>query len=408
MINNNKIAFFCHPYHRGGVTRWMADAATAFADAGKEVYFITVEPIKEFFSAKGRETLLELLEKQHSKAHIVSTQVGYEFEFGTPEYRAFIYKKLLAQLPACTPVIVSDDAVVWAAATALYATYPVIGVLHSDEDTYYNLAIQYQQQASFFACVSGRVHNALKIKIPVYDQAHIATIPCGIDITAFGPASGNGPLKLVYAGRLTAYQKRAGDLALICRELAKTEIHFHLHIVGDGDLKDTIEQEIIVDGLGQQVTFHGWLPRQEVATLLGKCDILLLTSDSEGMPIAMMEALASGCGVVGTRVSGIEDQEHQTLAMQCFRVYTTGDIPDAIHKIKEIEAIPKAARQQAARQLAETEFSMEKCMARYKQAIATINFTPSPLPKVRLTVAEGIHSRAIAFARSVKVRLLHS
>ena len=409
MSGNNKIAFLCHPYHRGGVTRWMADAAAAFAEAGKEVYFVTVEPTKAFFSAKGRDTLLQLLAAQNSKAHILSAKVSYEFEFGTPEYRAFIYKKLLAQLPAGTPVIVSDDAVVWASATAMCATYPVIAVLHSDEAHYYALATKYQQQVAFFTCVSERVHRTVQARLPHYNIEHIATIPCGIKLPAYKPTADNtDTLNLVYAGRITDYQKRAGDLVKICVELAKSDTKFQLRVIGDGDAKETIEKKISEARLQQQVTFYGWLPQQEVAAHLAASDVLLLTSDFEGTPIAMMEALAEGCGLVGTRVSGIEDYEHHALAPDCYRVYEVGNIADAVSKIKEIAAVPKAIRQLAARQLASAEFSMDICLARYEQAIGMINIVPEKLQVIQLSAIQRMYSRILALGRGTKVRLLHS
>src|ERR1700749_2838446 len=126
MSGKQRIAFLCHPYHRGGVTRWMADAAIAYAQKGLEVYFITVDPEKEFFSAKGRETLLQLLAEQKGIVKLVKVKAGSEFEFGTTEYRAYVYQKLLAQLPPGTPVILSDDVAVWAAGASLHESCPII------------------------------------------------------------------------------------------------------------------------------------------------------------------------------------------------------------------------------------------------------------------------------------------
>ena len=55
----------------------MADAAIAFAKRGLEVYFVTVGPIKEFFSAKGRETLLQLLNKEPGLVKTITAPAGY-------------------------------------------------------------------------------------------------------------------------------------------------------------------------------------------------------------------------------------------------------------------------------------------------------------------------------------------
>lgn len=399
-----KIAFLCHPYHRGGVTRWMADAAIAFSKQGHEVYFVTVSPKKEFFSAKGRETLLQLLKKEANKVNIISEQAGYEFEFGTPEYRAWVYKKLLVKLPSGTPVILSDDHAVWEAATFLQSAYPVVGVMHADENHYYDLAAKYYRKVDVIACVSERVKETTKQRIPGFDLTRLFTIPCGINLPPISYKERvDDTLKLVFVGRISEYQKRAGDLVKIATLLAKKGTKFHLSIIGDGNLKPVLEKQVQEGGLQQQVTFPGWLSQQDVARYLSESDILLLTSDFEGTPIAMMEALAAGAGMVGTRVSGIEDYEHHPMAKDCLGIYQTGNLEEAVTKIIEIAAIPQNVRRASARKIAETEFSMEVCMARYIAAMDSIKpqFRPCPSPKIPLI--HLLFSKILASGRYLKV-----
>jgi glycosyltransferase involved in cell wall biosynthesis len=384
----------------------MADAAIAFAKDGHEVWFIAVEPTKEFFNAKGRETLIQLLAKEKSTVKIISAPAGYEFEFGTPEYRTYVYKTLITKLPPGVPIIVSDDKAVWEAATSLYTSYPVVGVLHADEEQYYHLAEKYHNRVATLVCVSNRINRLVTKRIPAFDPAHIFTIPCGIKLPSIefnGQAA--GILQLVYVGRVSNYQKRAGDQAKICASLAEKGIKFHLNVIGDGDAKGSLEQAITESGLQQYVTFYGWLSQKDVAIHLSESDILLLTSDFEGTPIAMMEALATGCGMVGTRVSGIEDYEDHPLAKDCLGIYTVGDIEDAVNKIIKVAQIPKKSRQQSARKIAETEFSMKVCMNRYLIAIATIHATITTHPKISLPVKAKLYSSAIAFARNLKISL---
>ncbi len=404
MAYKQKIAFFCHPYHRGGVTRWMADAAIAYDKQGLEVYFVTVDPVKEFFSAKGRETLIQLLAKEPNGVKIISAKAGYEFEFGTAEYRAYVYKQLLVKLPAGTPIILSDDRVVWEAATALYELYPVVGVLHADEEQYYKLAEQFYNKVAVFACVSSRVHNTAQKRAPGFDASHIFTIPCGINLPAIEDNVAHGNiLQLAYVGRVSIYQKRAIDLAKICAALAAQGIDFHLKVIGDGDAKAPLENAVQAEGLERYVTFYGWLSQKEVAQHLSDTDILLLTSDFEGTPIAMMEALASGCGMVGTRVSGIEDYELHPLATDCLGVFETGDIKEAVSKINKLAAVPAGTRRKAARQLAEQEFGMEVCLERYAKAIRTIApVTTTTTPEITLAFADKLRSRVIALARKLR------
>ncbi len=406
MIKQQKIAFLCHPYHRGGVTRWMADAAIAFANDGHEVWFITVEPTKEFFNAKGRETLLQLLAKEKSSIKIIKAPAGYEFEFGTPEYRSYVYKTLIAKLPPGVPVIVSDDKAIWEAATSLHEAYPVIGVLHADEEQYYQLAETYHNKVALLVCVSSRINKVVTNRAPAFNPAHIFTIPCGIKLPSFDISGHDGDiLQLIYVGRVSNYQKRAGDQSKICALLVKKGIKFHLNVIGDGDAKGSLEQAVMESGLQRYVTFYGWLSQKEVSVYLSESDILLLTSDFEGTPIAMMEALASGCGMVGTRVSGIEDYEAHPLAKDCMGIYAVGDIEDAVSKIVKVSRVPEKIRKQSARKIAETEFSMQVCMDRYLIAIATIHTTIIAHPKISLSLKDRLYSGVMAIARNLKISL---
>ncbi len=406
MSEQKKIAFLCHPYHRGGVTRWMADAAMAYATMNYAVYFVTPEPVVEFYSGKGRETMLQLLKKTPNTIHIGSTKVGREFEFGTPAYNAHTYKKLILEhVPVGTPIILSDDPTVWQAACALRNSYPIVGVLHADEPHYYQLAEQYKNEVPIFVCVSSRVSRLVQEKTPAIAASRVFIVPCGITLPAVQQNyNSNAVLQLVYVGRITDYQKRSGDLAKLAMSLKLQNIRFHLNIIGDGlETKVALQKTIQEEGLQNDVTFTGWLSQAKVAEYLNTSDVMVLTSDFEGMPIAMMEGLASGCGFVGTRVSGIEDYEHHPLAKDCFRVFEVGDIEGAVHQIQEVAAIPVGARKNAARQLAEEQFSMDICLSRYNKAIATIPAKNYNKTAISLSPVETLKSRLLAGVRALKM-----
>lgn len=405
MIDGQRIAFLCHPYHRGGVTRWMADAAVTYAAQGLEVYFVTPQPVKEFHSAKGRETLIQLLGKKANNVKVISSKVGYEFEFGTPEYRCYVYKKLIAQLPQGTPIILSDDKVVWESAAQLYKNYPIVGVLHADEEHYYKLAEEFFEKVSVLVCVSRRIDYKTGQAVPGFDPARLFTIPCGICIPPYTRAvNADETVHLVYVGRVSNYQKRAGDLVKICMKPAMTNLRFRLTVIGEGDAVAQMKNNFKTAGLEKNVVFCGWLSQAEVAGHLAQSDILLLTSDFEGTPIAMMEALAAGCGMVGTRVSGIEDYEQHPLAADCLRVFEVGDIDAAVNKISELVSVPRSVREQSARKMAESEFSMEVCLKKYQDAIQLIPVVHNEkLPEISLPITSMIVSRLTALLRSVRL-----
>jgi glycosyltransferase involved in cell wall biosynthesis len=409
MTVKNSIAFVCHPYHRGGVTRWMADAAVAAANKGYTVYFVTVEPTSEFLNSGGRETMLSLLQPFSTQVKIISQPVGYTFEFGDEAVRATTYRNLILQnIPLGTPIIISDDMAVWSGTCAIGDKYPVIGVLHGDQDYYYDRAKKYHKQLSLCACVSNRVKRNVIAKCYELQQQKPVLIPCGINLPDFKPQPHSAAVaRLLFIGRLTDYEKRAYDLAGICAELHKQGIPFHLDIAGNSPESATEYGVKFKDaGVAEYITFHGWQTKDQVQKLLDGSDMLLLTSNSEGMPLVMMEALASGCGFTGTRVSGIEDYEKDPRAVKCLSVYTVGDIKDAATKIRLATTIPVAERQRAARKLAEAEFSMDVCLDRYFKAIDTLKPGGATAQNIKLSAIDKLLSNVKATGRFLKVKMM--
>lgn len=211
----------------------------------------------------------------------------------------------------------------------------------------------------------------------------------------------------MYAGRITAYQKRAGDLLKVAELLHQKGIDFHWDIIGDGgDYKIELEQKFKSAGLLDKVVFRGWLSQAEVQQYMSRADVLVLVSEFEGMPVAMMEALSMGCGFVGTRVSGIEDYEFHPLAHDCFGVFDVGNIEEAVKRIQHVASIPVQTRQQAARQLAVSQFTMDICLDGYNAAMNTIKareYTqPAPAAISSMTI---LKSRFKAMAREMKMAL---
>jgi glycosyltransferase involved in cell wall biosynthesis len=120
------------------------------------------------------------------------------------------------------------------------------------------------------------------------------------------------------------------------------------------------------------VRWLGWLDATRVRDELSSSDVLLLPSAFEGMPLVVMEALAEGCAVVSSRVSGVEDLARHPLATNCLWTHAPGDIAEASGLVRGAQRIPRGARRVAARQLAEAECSLRVCVDRYEQLLPTL------------------------------------
>jgi glycosyltransferase involved in cell wall biosynthesis len=78
-----------------------------------------------------------------------------------------------------------------------------------------------------------------------------------------------------------------------------------LIIVGDGPERPSLEALRDELGLGGAVSFLGW--RSDLDVIYAGSDIVVLTSDNEGTPVSLIEALAAQCAVVSTDVGGVRD-----------------------------------------------------------------------------------------------------
>jgi glycosyltransferase involved in cell wall biosynthesis len=103
---------------------------------------------------------------------------------------------------------------------------------------------------------------------------------------------------ILFAGRLHPQK----DPLLLVRSLAAlNERDVHLLIAGDGELAGDIRSEIAWLGQSKRVTMLGSLPAPEVAKLHRLSNVCVLTSKYEGLPLVVLEALASGTPVVTTK-----------------------------------------------------------------------------------------------------------
>ena len=103
---------------------------------------------------------------------------------------------------------------------------------------------------------------------------------------------------ILFAGRLHPQK----DPLLLIRSFAALKTpNVHLLIAGDGELADEVRLEISSLGLSKQVTMLGAIDQQKLADLQRICSVFILTSIYEGLPVVVLEALASGTPVVTTQ-----------------------------------------------------------------------------------------------------------
>jgi glycosyltransferase involved in cell wall biosynthesis len=88
----------------------------------------------------------------------------------------------------------------------------------------------------------------------------------------------------------------------------RTGVNLSLTLVGDGRHRAALEERAARQGVGERVSFVGALPAGEaVRHALDRADLFVLPSHQEGLPRAMLEAMARGVPCIGSNVGGIPE-----------------------------------------------------------------------------------------------------
>lgn len=181
------------------------------------------------------------------------------------------------------------------------------------------------------------------------------------------------PLKIISVARFIE-KKGLKDALAAMKILKDQEINFQYSIVGDGDLKNDIETQIEELNLQNHISLLGFQPQEKVSELLQGADVFLLPSvtakngDMEGIPVALMEAMAMGLITISTYHSGIPElithNENGLLAPENSPESLAQSIVSLVNNELEISTIRKMAKLKV-----QTSFEQSKL---YKQLASTL------------------------------------
>jgi colanic acid/amylovoran biosynthesis glycosyltransferase len=219
---------------------------------------------------------------------------------------------ILTQLQDDLPQVFVPNFVVaayYAARWVKAAGAATVGVLHSD-DLFYR-AIQHEfllgekeYRLTDVVSVSEKLHEEVSLAVQL--NCRCTYIPMGAAVPPAILRDTSRRLRIAYAGRLAEEQKRISlvvrSLDLACRNVAGVEAV----IYGDGPDRANVEKYLQVDCPDSRVVLAGAIASDRVQAELLQCDAIVLMSDYEGLPIALLEGMACGCiPICRTMNSGI-------------------------------------------------------------------------------------------------------
>lgn len=204
-----------------------------------------------------------------------------------------------------------------------YHGHVLKGYFPKNKERFYTLLERWLARFSTtLITVSETVKNELlEMKIGRAEQYRV--IPLGLNLDRYlASAALRGRLKqelgfpeqstlISLVGRLVPI-KRQQDFIEAAQRILVDQPDAQFLLVGDGEDKPRLQQQVRRLNLTQNVHFLGW--RRDLDRIYADTDVVVLTSDNEGLPVSIIEAMASGCPVVATKVGGVGDlvEDQQT------------------------------------------------------------------------------------------------
>jgi len=112
------------------------------------------------------------------------------------------------------------------------------------------------------------------------------------------------PVQIVYAGKLS----NAKGVPWMLRALSMVGApDWHLHLVGGGSATELSNCLRLADEIGKHVTVHGAVSQNRLAEIMKRSHVFVLPLFYEGLPLGVLEALASGCRIVATDLPGVTE-----------------------------------------------------------------------------------------------------
>jgi glycosyltransferase involved in cell wall biosynthesis len=187
--------------------------------------------------------------------------------------------------------------------------------LHGPDEFFDQEAFYLRQKiesARFVLCISDFCRSQVLRIAPNLPESHIEVVRLGVDCSALHPAAPTsnsnpgGSFRLVCTGRMVSAKGHRILLEALAALMA-SGIEFSCTFIGDGPERTSLEGLSARLGLAQRVHFRGALAHAETLAQVAQADVFVLASFAEGLPVALMEAMALGVPCVSTTIAAIPE-----------------------------------------------------------------------------------------------------
>lgn len=279
-----------------------------------------------------------------------------------------------------------------AAAHAGRQGLPWFFAMHSDDPNYWCVAeaLTPETHGGRSVCVSQFLAKQLRQRLAATKPQ---VISYGITLPRGQVSFSAQPFRVVYSGRLVEPQKCIAQVVLTFIHACRASSHIEAHLIGEGPARASCEQLVSQAGLADRIHFQGRVPPEQLQPLLECCQAILLMSDFEGLPVALLEAMAAGVVPVARAIeSGIPELVHN----EHTGLLVSNDPAEAAAALVRLSREPGLWQRCSthSRALVEAGYGADQCFERWlgviqqTQGAATVQF-PMNTAKISRVIPKG-------------------
>jgi glycosyltransferase involved in cell wall biosynthesis len=214
------------------------------------------------------------------------------------------------------------------------------------------------ERSSFIATIGHFCTSQMMLNSAKEHWEKFEIVRCGVDPTKLEyVAPSRAATELVYVGRLSV-EKGLPVLFDSISQLLARGVNVSLAVLGDGPDREFLENLAATMGISDRVHFKGFVDQATIVTTLRASDVFVLPSFAEGIPVALMEAMAIGTPVIATYVGGIPELVVHGETGQLVYPSDASALADAIDRYASDLAYCKRISRQA-RSKVEAEYDIE-------------------------------------------------
>lgn len=203
-----------------------------------------------------------------------------------------------------------------------------LGMIHAPTPRVLSALTHHQAWLDGLLCVGEPAVAAARRLAPGLGPERVCWVPVPVtppEAVPPRPPLPGRPLVLGYAGRLEREFKRVDRLPRLWRALQKQSIPVRLEILGEGPARGWLGRRL----RGAEAVFHGRLEGPAYRAVLASWDVIVYTSDVEGMGLALLEAMSAGVLPVYPAIGG--GAEGYVRAVHPDLLYPSGDFAHVAH-----------------------------------------------------------------------------